>query len=80
MACGVPVVTLANSAFLEFAAGAYMCDDAAPETLYAGMDAVLSSPTLRARLGAAGIERARDYHWEGIARRTMATLVEVAKA
>ena len=27
MACGIPVVTLANSAFLEFAAGAYLCAD-----------------------------------------------------
>jgi glycosyltransferase involved in cell wall biosynthesis len=80
MACGIPVVTLANSAFLEFASGAFLCRDGSPRELYAGMKEVLSSEPLRARLRENGLARSRDFLWEGIAARTMETLVGVAEA
>ena len=44
------------------------------------MTEVLSSESLRARLREQGIARSRDFLWESIARRTMDTLVEVARA
>lgn len=80
MACGVPVVTLANSAFLEFADGAYLCRDGSVPELYAGIHAVLTSESLRESLRSKGLARSRDFHWDGIARRTMDVLVEVARA
>jgi glycosyltransferase involved in cell wall biosynthesis len=80
MACGVPVVTLANSAFLEFADGAYLCRDGSVPELYAGINTVLASDSLRASLRAKGLARSRDFLWEGIARRTMDVLVDVARA
>ena len=80
MACGIPVVTLANSAFLEFADGAHLCRDASVGELSAGMGAVLGSQSLRLRLRERGLARSRDFLWGDIARRTMETLVTVATA
>jgi glycosyltransferase involved in cell wall biosynthesis len=79
MACGVPTVALNNSAFIEFASGAYLCKDGSVDELYRGMTTVLFSPELQAELRRKGIARARDYGWDEIARKTMNVLAEVAQ-
>lgn len=79
MACGVPTVTLRNSAFLEFASGAFLCEDGSTDELYRGMETILFSPEIRERLREEGIARSQDFLWDGIARRTMATLARVAR-
>ncbi len=80
MACGVPAIALNNSAFLEFADGAaYLAKDGSVDELYRAIDTVLLSPNLRAQLRRAGIQRAQDFGWEGIARQTMEALAAVAQ-
>ncbi len=78
MACGVPTIALNNSAFVEFASGAYLCKDSSADELYRGMSAVLSSKELQAELRRKGMMRAKDYGWDEIARKTMDVLAEVA--
>jgi glycosyltransferase involved in cell wall biosynthesis len=80
MACGLPVVTLANTSFLELGRGPYLCRSASVEDLHTGMNDVLSSESLRRQMREEGLARARDFSWEDIARKTMDTLVEVARA
>jgi glycosyltransferase involved in cell wall biosynthesis len=80
MACGTPTVTLRNTAFLEFAAGAYLAENGTIGELYRALNEVLFSEELKARLRAAGLVRSRDFLWDGIARRTMETLVDVARS
>jgi glycosyltransferase involved in cell wall biosynthesis len=79
MGCGTPAVTLRNSAFVEFADGAYLCENGSIGELYRGMDTVLSSEEIRHRLREAGVARSRDFYWDDIARRTMETLASVAR-
>src|SRR5207244_404275 len=76
MACGTPTVTLRNSAFLEFASGAYMCEDGSVNELYRGMKTLLYSDEARASLAREGLARSQDFLWDGIAKRTMDALVE----
>jgi glycosyltransferase involved in cell wall biosynthesis len=79
MACGIPTIALSNSSFLEFAAGvAYLAQDGQEEELFRAMDLVLFDEELRAKMRAAGPERARRFGWASIARQTMDVLVEVA--
>jgi glycosyltransferase involved in cell wall biosynthesis len=80
MACGVPTVTLRNSAFLEFASGAYLAENATIGELQHALEAVLLDNELRLRLSEEGIVGARQYHWDRIARRTMDVLREVAQS
>jgi glycosyltransferase involved in cell wall biosynthesis len=80
MACGVPTIAVRNSAFLEFAAGAYLCDDASAPHLYEAMATMLDSSDLRARLRRDGLNRSRAFHWDRIAARTMDALAELARA
>lgn len=80
MACGVPTIALRNSAFLEFANdAAYLARDGSVDELYRAINAVLFSQDLSARLRRAGIERAKNFGWETIARQTMELLTEVAR-
>jgi glycosyltransferase involved in cell wall biosynthesis len=78
MACGVPTITPRNSALSEFARGVHFCEDGTADELYRAMRAVMTSPQLRATLSREGRERAQDYLWGGIARRTLDTLARVA--
>jgi glycosyltransferase involved in cell wall biosynthesis len=79
MACGTPTVALDNSAFPEFAAGvAHLAPGASEEELDRAMEKMLFSPELRARAREAGPERARQFSWDSIARRTMQLLFAVA--
>ena len=78
MACGVPTITLHNSALSEFGDGVHYCPDGSAESLYDGMRTVMGSPELRRRLTADGRARAQDYLWGAIAARTMDALAGVA--
>ena len=81
MACGTPVVALDNSAFPEFAADvAYLARDGSEAELEAAMEEMLFSQDLRRRARESGPERARQFGWESIARRTLQVLSEVAVA
>jgi glycosyltransferase involved in cell wall biosynthesis len=81
MACGVPTITLSNSSLLESAEGAaYLAEDGSVDQLYSALEAVLFSPALRERMRADGIDRAKDFGWEPIARQTLDALAEVAQA
>ena len=79
MACGVPTITLRNSALSEFGAAAHYCEDGSAESLYHGMRAVAESPQLRDELTTNGRRRAHDYLWGTIASRTMDALAAVAR-
>jgi glycosyltransferase involved in cell wall biosynthesis len=70
MACGTPVIALANTAFPEFAGGvAHLLDDACVETLKAGINRVLEDPDLRARMAIEGPRHAAAYDWRSITKR-----------
>jgi glycosyltransferase involved in cell wall biosynthesis len=78
MACGVPTIALHNSAFIEFASGAYLCKEGSVEALYEGMCAVLFSKDLQAELRRKGLACSKDYGWNEIARKTLNVLIEAA--
>jgi glycosyltransferase involved in cell wall biosynthesis len=76
MACGVPVVTSRGGATEEVADGAAVAVDPLDvESLAAGIgEAVARGDELRAR----GVERARTFSWDEVARRTLEVYREVA--
>lgn len=81
MACGTPVVTLENSAFVEFASDvAHFAREATPGALQRAMEEALGSEEIRQRARREGPRRAESYRWRAIARRTLAVLAEVARA
>jgi alpha-1,3-rhamnosyl/mannosyltransferase len=64
MAAGVPVLTSNISSLPEIAAGgALLIDPQSPAELTGGLHRLLSSPSLRAGLGAGGRVRARQFSW-----------------
>lgn len=72
MACGVPIITSNNSCLPEIAGeGALLIDPRSPSELAAAIERVLTSPSLRERLGRAGAERARRYRWDVCARKSL---------
>lgn len=74
MACGAPVVTSNTSAVPEVVGdAAVMVNPRDVEELAGAMARVLNDDALRARLSAAGLERAATFTWEDTAR----TLVRV---
>jgi glycosyltransferase involved in cell wall biosynthesis len=72
MACGTPVVAAPDPALVETAGEAAVF--AVPGKLADGIRRALAE---RARLSAAGLERARLYSWDEAARRTLAVYREV---
>lgn len=80
MACGTPVVTVANSGMLEIGGDAVRYIDR-PDAghLADAVCALLEDPALRARVGAAGRRRAAEFSWEEPARQVSAALVELAR-
>ena len=79
MACGKPVIALANTAFPEFAGGvAHLLDDASVETLKTGIKRVLHDPELRARMATEGPRRAAAYDWRSITRRYLELMIPLA--
>jgi glycosyltransferase involved in cell wall biosynthesis len=76
MASGAPVVTSAGGATEEIAGGAaVLVDPLDPSSIAAGLEeAVARRDELRAR----GLERARGFSWDDVARRTTAVYEEAA--
>jgi glycosyltransferase involved in cell wall biosynthesis len=80
MACGTPAIALNNTAFPEFAGGvALLLEDAAPETLAAGIRRVLEDDVLRARMRCEGPARAAAYDWRKLAPRYLAVIKAAAR-
>jgi glycosyltransferase involved in cell wall biosynthesis len=72
MAAGVPVITSNTSCLPEIAGeGAVYIDPRSPGELRAAMENVLTSPSLRERLGKAGAERAQRYRWDSCAQKSL---------
>jgi glycosyltransferase involved in cell wall biosynthesis len=75
MASGCPVVTADRYGTKEIANGAaILVNPESVEAIAAGMVAVVENPTLRTRLIAAGLERARDFTWNRCAAQTLTIL------
>jgi len=70
MAAGTPVLTSNAGALTELVGpgGAEIIDPHNIEDIAAALRTLLSDPALRARLGAAGRERARQFSWESSAK------------
>jgi alpha-1,3-rhamnosyl/mannosyltransferase len=72
MAAGVPVITSNTSCLPEIAGeGAVYIDPRSPGELRVAMENVLTSPSLRERLGKAGAERAQRYRWDSCAQKSL---------
>ena len=72
MACGTPVVAVAEPALVEVAGGAAVVVDEAELA-----DGVRRALAERERLVAAGLERARSFSWRTSAERTLAVYREI---
>jgi glycosyltransferase involved in cell wall biosynthesis len=70
MACGTPVATSDRGALAEVASDAALrFDPEDPEGIAAAVERVCEDGALRARLGAAGLERAAGFRWRRAAER-----------
>lgn len=80
MAAGVPVLTSNTSCLPEVGgAGAVCVDPRSPAEITAGLERLLDDPELRARIAAAGRERAsRLYRWSECARKSVGFFERVA--
>ena len=79
MACGVPVITLRNTAFMEFANGvAYLANDGTPGILSDAIGRVLCDESMKERMRRQGPIRAKDYEWSNIASKTMDILIQMS--
>lgn len=85
MSCGTPVVASRAGALPEVVGDdgecAVLVEPGDPEALAAAMRELFSSPDARARLGAAGRQRALDrYSWTSVAEATVAAYTEAIDA
>jgi glycosyltransferase involved in cell wall biosynthesis len=72
MACGTPVITSTTSSMPEVAGdAAVLVEPKNPESLAAAMASVLRDETRMAELRQRGLERAKGFSWEAVARRTL---------
>jgi glycosyltransferase involved in cell wall biosynthesis len=72
MAAGVPVITSNTSCLPEVAGdGALLVDPRSPTELRTALQKLLTSATLRQKLGEAGKEHAQQYRWENSARKSL---------
>jgi glycosyltransferase involved in cell wall biosynthesis len=78
MAAGVPVVAAEAGALPETAGGAARLVAPEPDALRAALTSLLADPAERARLRAAGLERAKGFGWDGTARAVDALLDRTA--
>ncbi len=77
MACGTPVLTSPGSALSEVAGEAALyAEPRDVAAIRAGLARALGDPALRARLGAAGAERARSFSWARFAATALGVLEE----
>lgn len=73
MACGAPVLTSNTSSLPEVAGGAALTvNPLSVDEITAGLCSLAHDAGLRARLSAAGLERARQFSWERTATETLA--------
>ena len=75
LACGVPVVTTSVGGIpylVQHRETAWLAEPESPESLAAGIDAVLGDPALRAELVANGLELARSCAWPAVRDRWLA--------
>jgi glycosyltransferase involved in cell wall biosynthesis len=80
MACGTPVVTSNVSSLPEVVGDAAVLIDPTDQgAIAAGIEGVRSDPSLRSRLVAAGLERAKGFDWEETAARTAKVLHDVGE-
>ena len=78
MAHGVPVLTSNRSALPEVAGNAaILVDPYDSEAIEAGLVALIKDDSLRSRLIAAGLERARDFSWQAAVTQTYKVYSEV---
>jgi len=72
MACGCPVVTSRAASMPEVCGDAALyCDPDRPETVEGNIRLVVADATLRTKLIASGLERARLFSWEASARKLL---------
>lgn len=72
MAAGVPVMTSDISSLPEIAGdAALLVDPQSTAEMRDGLEKLLTSPSLRERLGGAGRRRARQFRWELMARKSL---------
>ena len=80
MAAGAPVITSRTSSLPEVAGdAAFYVDPHDEDALCAALEALLGSAEERARLAAAGRERARLFTWDDCAAKTVASLERIAR-
>jgi glycosyltransferase involved in cell wall biosynthesis len=80
MACGTPVLASNVAALPELADGAAVfVDPNDPDGIAAGFESLVRDGSLRERLRAAGLERARAFDWDTTARRTADVLRAAAE-
>ncbi|OWW19977.1 glycosyltransferase family 4 protein [Noviherbaspirillum denitrificans] len=78
MACGVPVIASRRASLPEVVGDAGILVDPADDAAIAGhMQSLIEDDDLRARLGAAGQERAAGFTWRKFARETIAVYKKV---
>ena len=79
MACGTPVIGSATSSLPEVLGdAAILVDPTDIRALSDAMAAVLTGPSLAARLSEAGLARSKQFSWEKTARETLAVYESVA--
>ncbi len=77
-ACGLPVVTSNRTALPEVAGqAAYLVDPENPEAIAGAVEEVLTKPSVRKRLIAKGLKRAKEFTWEKTARLTLEAYEEL---
>ncbi len=73
MAARVPAITSNLSSLPEIAAaGAVLVDPHSADELHRGLELLLTSPSLRARLARDGYRQAQEFRWETCARKSLA--------
>ncbi len=72
MAAGVPVITSNSSCLPEIAGqGALLVDPRSTVEIQAALEKLLTSQSLRDKLGSAGTDQARHYRWDACARQSL---------
>jgi len=80
MACGTPVITSTTSSMPEVAGNAaLLVEPKKPESLAAAMASVLGDEMRMAELRRRGLERAKSFSWEAVARTTLDVYTTLAE-
>lgn len=80
MACGTPVLTSSTSSLPEVAGdAALLVDPESEDAIAEGMKRLSQDDLLRARLSAAGLQRAAEFTWARTAERTLEVYERVAR-